>query len=242
MIGLLDLGNSRFKYALLDDGGMGDVYEAAYDHQWRDLVQAIESMGIPGRLLVASVLSEPVERDLMQVLGDRLMIQPVLVRSRQGCRGLQLGYDVPERLGVDRFLGILAARERYKAPFLLVSGGTAVTIDAVDAEGSHLGGLILPGLGTLRACLVERAAALSGIGSGVADKLFASNPEDAVASGMMRTLVASIDRNVHEMSVSLGGGAELIITGGDADELEPRLERRYHVEPNLVIRGLALLA
>ena len=65
------------------------------------------------------------------------------------------GYRDPERLGVDRWLALIAARERSKQPTVIVDAGSACTIDLLDSEGRHLGGYILPGLTAMGEALVR---------------------------------------------------------------------------------------
>jgi type III pantothenate kinase len=101
--------------------------------------------------------------------------------------------------------------------------------------------LILPGLALMRRSLLEGTAGVRPVGD--ADvSLLARNTAGAVAAGTLYAVVATVDRIGADLAAELGGRVEALLTGGDAPLLLPLLGRRWRHEPDLVLRGLAVLA
>ena len=124
----------------------------------------------------------------------------------------------------------------------MIDCGTAITIDLLSAEGQHLGGVILPGVGLLKGVLLEETAnVLSSQGERTPEPA-ATNTGAGVHNGAVHMAVAAIDRIVDSHVASQGDALELVITGGDASEMLTLLARRVRHEPELVLKGLAILA
>src|SRR5690606_4391918 len=160
---LFDLGNTRLKCARLgEDGRPGEA--RAFPHEDGALAPDWAT-GLPPRIeaaYVASVASSALRVALLDALAarcDRISV----AATRKTWQGLRIAYDEPARLGVDRFLTLLAAHGRGGA-WLVVGVGTALTIDLVDADGRHHGGRIAPSPTLMRQSLQARAAQLPASG------------------------------------------------------------------------------
>lgn len=236
---LIDLGNTRLKWALWNDGrrSMGGVFahaditlEAALSNNWTALPK-------PTVILVASVVKDAQEQELMGLLESHFDQTADFVRSPAQALGIRNAYAEPERLGVDRFLGMAALHAASPRAQILVSCGTALTVDALTSSGQHLGGLIAPSpslmrktLGTATARLGEQTGELVEI---------ADNTADAVWSGCILSSVALIERFRDQVAQQLGTPVAIVGDGGGLDEwlrLMPDVERGR----DLVLRGLAL--
>lgn len=151
----VDIGNTRIKWRT---GPSGRV-QAAPIETWRDVF-----MRLPadiGQVRVCNVLGPDMERSLAAVCQARWQIRPRFAKVVARHNQLQLLYDEPGALGVDRWLAMLAASASYpQQDMLVVSGGTAVTVDLVGKCGAHAGGFILPGLGTASRALFAAAPRL----------------------------------------------------------------------------------
>ncbi len=114
----------------------------------------------------------------------------------------------------------------------------------MDAAGIHQGGLIAPGLDMMRRSLAQDTAAIGAL-SGKADEtqsLLGRSTIDGVNCGVMRMASALIDWVAGEVAAGYGGKLEAVITGGDAERLLPLLRRALHHDPDLVLKGVAILA
>ncbi|GAB3348089.1 type III pantothenate kinase [Lysobacter tyrosinilyticus] len=235
---LFDLGNTRLKCAPLVDGRVGEVI--ALPHREADLA-AVLAQALPPRIdvaYVASVANEDLRVGLLQALTMRAR-RISLARTQKVFRDFHIAYAQPHKLGVDRFLAMLAVHARSEGPALLCGVGTALTVDLLDAQGQHLGGRIAPSPTLMREVLHERAPHLPVQGGDFTE--FARDTEDALASGCEGAALALIESSRSAAQRMLGEPARLLVHGGGADELIALQPDATRV-PNLVLEGLAIWA
>jgi type III pantothenate kinase len=141
-------------------------------------------------------------------------------------------------------LALRGALSLLPSPLLVVSAGTALTLDAVDADGHHLGGLILAGIQAQAAGLLQRAPHLeAGTAPPGPRDFWARDTREAVAHAPWQAAAGLIERALRKLErASGGGGAGLVLAGGDAARLAPLIEAEALLDPELVLRGLALAA
>lgn len=232
---LFDLGNTRLKYAPLHEDGIGPVSGTAHaagglDPEWLE--------ALPLRIdtaVVASVASPALRAVLLDALAAR-GAQVIAARTHAVLDGLTIAYADPARLGVDRFLALLAARAESPGPVVVAGVGTALTIDLVDVDGRHLGGRIAPSPTLMREALHRRVAQLAPAGGTYAE--FALDTDDALASGCEGAAVALVERSLVEATARVGGRPALLLHGGGARELHAHLPTA-RMRPDLVLDGLA---
>ncbi|KQY49868.1 type III pantothenate kinase [Lysobacter sp. Root494] len=235
---LFDLGNTRLKCAPLVDGKVGDVI--ALPHREADLADAL-ARALPARIdaaYVASVANEHLRVALLQALTQRAR-RISLARTQKTFGDFHIAYAHPRKLGVDRFLAMLAAHARGDGAVLLCGVGTALTIDLVDAQGRHAGGRIAPSPTLMREVLHARAPQLPVEGGHYAD--FAADTEDALASGCEGAALALIETSRQAAHRLLGQRPKLLVHGGGADDLVKKLPGATRVA-SLVLEGLAIWA
>jgi type III pantothenate kinase len=235
---LFDLGNSRLKCAPLHADGqvaIEQVREAGHDGM-RFVDGGLDFL--PDRIdraVVASVVAPGLTAVLLDVLGrrcDRIS----MARTQPQCAGVRIAYAQPRRLGVDRFLALLAAHARARAPWLVVGVGTALTIDLLDAGGLHHGGRIAPSPTLMREALHARAPHLPPSGGDYSE--FAADTADALASGCDGAALALIARSGEAAAARVGTVPQLLLHGGGADRLLSQLPAARFA-PALVLEGLA---
>lgn len=233
---LFDLGNSRLKFAPWGEGtGIDDVVAIGHDGArldpgWLDRLPAGFDVAC-----VATVAPAVVCLQLLDALAARCE-RITLARTQPLLAGVRIAYADPQRLGVDRFLALLATRARTERAALVVGVGTALTIDLLDADGVHRGGRIAPSPDLMRAALHARAAALPAEGGGYAE--FASDTPDALASGCEGAALGLVASSIDAATTLLGSAPDLLVHGGGAAALLPRLPAARHA-PKLVLEGLA---
>jgi type III pantothenate kinase len=245
---LIDIGNTRIKWARFDGRKLGRL-RAAVHLGWGAEDYARRVMG-PGhrleRILVASVAGEEVSRAL--ALAARRVGAPIpeIVTSQRRRGGVTVGYLEPWRLGVDRFVAAIGAHQLAKGRAVVVVGvGTAMTLDLVDGKGQHLGGAIVPAPTLMVETLLKntngiRRRAQGGAGAG--RSLFGKSTRAGLLQGSRYAAAALIDRAVGEARALVGGRPPLVIlTGGGAPSVMPLVRSRHAQVPDLVLRGLAVL-
>lgn len=231
---LFDLGNTRLKCApLLADGSLGEVTAAAHDGN--DAALLLPILPAAGEVAyLASVAAPALTLDLLDALTHRFG-RIAIARTQQRFGGVRVAYADPRKLGVDRFLALLAAHETG-AHTLVVAIGTALTIDLLDAGGQHHGGRIAPSPSLMRAALHARAAQLPATGGRYAE--FADDTETALASGCEGAALALVERSRQAATELLGSPPRMLLHGGGAAALLPHLPEAEHA-PRLLLQGLA---
>lgn len=243
---LVDIGNSRVKWAWLDGERLGKARAAQYSG-WRARDFARRVIGTQRNIqsiLVASVAAEAVTDAL--AAAARLAGAPApqrLATVRRAC-GVTVGYIDPWRLGVDRLLAMIAAHRRFAGqPVCAVAVGTALTIDLVGANGRHWGGSIIPAPPLMVASLLEGTNGIrrraQGGAAGRGRALFGRSTRAAVEQGARYAAAAAVDRAISEATHVVGREPRLVLTGGGAPGLRPLIRTESVFVPDLVLEGLA---
>lgn len=245
---LIDIGNTRVKWALSTEGLLtATTGQLAYHgiaasdlcgEMWGNLDR-------PDRIVVSCVAQNMIREEIATWTDARWNLKAEFITSAAAGWGIVNAYRTPESLGVDRWLGLIAARKKWNSKNVFVADcGTAVTIDVLSREGIHLGGLIVPGLSMMRQSLIQGTAIEVTTSPTTASNhvLFASDTASAVMGGTLYTLVSVLDRTVRDVGLELGQSIIPVITGGDAEELRSLLSTKFLVAPELVLEGLAIVS
>ena len=236
---LIDFGNTRLKWASLDDGEVrpGGVFA----HQQQALAAAASKdwLALPRRpdaVLVASVVGDARETELTALCRSVFNLDPVWLKTPRTALGVQNGYREPQHLGIDRFLAMLAMHVKSPRAQVVVSCGTALTLDALDEDGQHHGGLILASPDLMRNSLRSATARLAGPSGKLVE--IATSTGDAIQSGALLAAVALIERFRRHTAAKLGAIPAIVLSGGGSAELSSWLpDSERHAD--LVLHGLA---
>jgi type III pantothenate kinase len=244
---LVDIGNTRVKWARLEGARLGRLHAAPYAG-WtqEDFARRVVGSGRGIRRIVAvSVAGDRVERLLSAAARERIGIEPEFFRSRRRVAGLTTLYSEPWRLGADRLVAAIGAhRIADGRDVCFVMAGTALTVDLVDAQGRHRGGAIIPAPGLMQHSLLTRTNGIRrrAAGGSARGSLFARSTRAAIEHGTRHAAAALIDRAVQEAQGILGRKPLVLLAGGAAPALRPLLRTPHRFVPDLVLRGLAVLA
>src|SRR4249920_1572928 len=243
----IDIGNTRLKWAqysspapnarLLHHGAVFlETIDSLAETEWH-------SLPAPGSMLGCFVAGEGVKRRVEEQL-ELWDVEPRWVVSSASACGVTNSYDHPSRLGVDRWVALIGARHRVLAqgparPALVVMVGTAVTVDALDASGRFLGGLILPGFGLmLRALEMGTAGLKAPTGESVE---FPTNTSDALMSGGADAIAGAVERMHRKLLAQCGQEPALIMSGGAAVKLQSISDLPFETVETLIFDGLLQL-
>jgi type III pantothenate kinase len=244
----IDCGNTRLKWARFDGRQRGDVARASLIGDGDPFASLAAALTRDiDRVVVANVAGTATAERIVATVESNLGLAPHFVAVEANAHGIECGYRDVSTFGVDRWLGMIAVRSSVDGPFAVVSAGTAVTFDAVDRGGRHLGGLILPGERLMAEALagntgrIPRVEPLAGtLGPGL--ELLGRSTGEAVGSGTRLAVVAAIDRAARTVSSSLNETLPLFVTGGDAETLAESLSSGTEVRADLVLDGLVRVA
>lgn len=241
---LLDIGNTALHAAHADAAGLHPL--ANIVHRECGLAAALDQLKFvqpPSSLWVACVTS-PESRAVVEAWSQSRLRRPAnFVTSTASACGVHNAYAEPARLGVDRWLSVIAAFRELKGgtgAACAVGAGTALTVDVVTAGGQHQGGLIAPGLATQRRSIwgdtqVRARHDAEGL------RWLGRDTEEAVAYGTLHGVLGLIERlrTVIEREYP---APKFLLSGGDAPLLLPRLQGSWNHRPHLVLEGLARIA
>jgi type III pantothenate kinase len=241
---LVDLGNTRLKWAwLAATGRVGRMQAAAHaDWQTKDFRQVVKALRPVDRVMAVSVAAPKVQRAFVAAIRERIGCAPQWLRSERSAAGVRNGYREPWRLGADRWAALLGARSAQR-DVLVVDVGTAVTIDLLDASGRHHGGAILPGEALMVSSLlsgtggIRRRAARD---RPYSRSLFAHSTREAIEAGAQHALRASVEAAVVAATHRLGRSPQLWLTGGGVTALRRVVSIDHEWRPALVLEGLAV--
>jgi len=236
------VGNTRIKWAVMEGAAMGDLQAADYgqDHLQELLESRWQGLPVPQQVCVANVCGAAVAETISSYTGDHWQLVPVYARVQQVACGVTNAYRDITQLGIDRWLAVIAAWNRYHAPVCVVGCGTAVTVDVVDGNGHHLGGLIFPGLRLMQESLVARTHGIAVKEYGELSLELGDSTSTCIVNGSACALISAIDRVSVDMKNRFGDGLYRVITGGDAAAVNELLHVKFIPVPDLVLQGLAI--
>lgn len=235
---LVDIGNTAIKYCMESDLQNGNIN--VLNHGGGDFIQKLAGLHQATQLAALS-LSSVYQADFTEQIKSwcnkhQVSFYQAISQSQSG--DLKNGYTVAQQLGIDRWLAMIAVREQTKAPFFVVSCGTAVTFDAVGSSGQHLGGAIMPGLALMQRSLSEKTIALQVEHDLIAsDNKLALDTTTAIANGTTMAITGFIEKMADMTNMETKQG---ILTGGYASLVAKALGSGIRVSPSLVLKGLAI--
>lgn len=245
MILLLDIGNTRVKWAMKDGASLSPQQALNRAGLTDDaLIQAlVDSAPQPARVLVSNVAGAAVEQSLITGLSAHLRTPIEFVRSTWSACGVTNAYPDPAKLGTDRWMSIIAAHRAFGAA-CIASFGTAMTIDTVAADGKHLGGVIVPGPELMVTSLLKNTSniALHAREGEIAADLFADNTLGAIHQGARHACAALVEKAYAVSIARLGREPTLILSGGGSGQVGAALTIPFRVVPDLVLRGLGVVS
>lgn len=245
MILELDAGNTRLKWRLVDGNSshagrlQGSVAIAGQDLD--SLFSDVDGLSATNvqRVRVASVQTAAFNQALANSLANRWDVQPEFARVEQHCAGVINAYPDFSTMGVDRWLAMVAAFNMAAGACCVLDFGSAVTFDAIDNQGLHLGGYIVPGLELMKDSLARKTPALDVGPLEWGASAPGNSTGTAVSSGIL-AMMLGFAGYCREQAETGKATPQWFLTGGNASALGPLLPWPHKVERDLVLDGLAL--
>jgi type III pantothenate kinase len=245
---LIDMGNTRLKWVWAQGE---NIIESTHGRgQLDDFLGRCKapSDDQADRILVSSVADSDSSSRVMMACEDRFGTPAVRLESTRSLAGIVNGYENPSTLGVDRWLAIVGAAHAYTLPVVIMDLGTATTLDAVDAQGRHTGGLILPGPELMLRALADATAmqvplnfdeqglkpakpAMPGVGP-------ATETASAIVEGVYAAQIGALNQFLRHVAADQISEPTLVLTGGAAGGILKRLENSPVFDPWLVFKGM----
>ena len=244
----LDVGNTRLKWALYETPQPGAkllAYGAEFLENIDKLAEGTWSeLPEPSHILGCIVAGDAIRRRVITQL-EHWDASPQWVVASSAEAGLSNGYDHPTRLGADRWVAMIGARQRILArgerrPIVVVMVGTAVTVEAIDVHGKFLGGFIIPGHGIMLRALESGTAGLHVPTGDVVN--FPTNTSDALTSGGTFAISGAVERMIQHLTQHCGNAPVCIMTGGAGWKMAPSMSVPFELVDSLIFDGLLEIA
>lgn len=244
----LDVGNTRLKWALYDTA-IPSAKLLAHGAEFLENIDTLaegawSELPAPQHILGCIVAGDHIRRRVMLQLELWDAVPQWVIASAQEA-GLSNGYDHPTRLGADRWVAMIGARHRLLGrgmakPIIVVMVGTAVTVEAIDASGKFLGGIIIPGHGIMLKALESGTAGLHVPTGEVVN--FPTNTSDALTSGGTFAIAGAVERMIQHLRQRTGAEPVCFMTGGAGWKMAPSMSVPFELVDSLIFDGLLEIA
>ena len=253
MILFVDIGNTRIKWAeyITDELEMYDGFN--YNHNKTKLSKILKDhwsdFETPERVFVANAANKEMGAIIANYCWNNWEVNAEFLSTQKNTLGLTCGYEDFNKLAIDRWLSMLGAWNLHQendmaTSFCVIDCGTFVTVDAVDVDGAHMGGLISPGLEMLQQVSADHLSlkpdSFSDCIWDQKQNLLATNASTEVFAGSYYTVISFIENIISELNNELKD-CSIYFTGGDADAFNHLLNEEVIYHPNLVFEGMRAL-
>ncbi len=247
MILLIDLGNTRLKWGVLEKNRLTSKGELVHvGQELSDVLGGYDKFpNMLERVVISTVAGSQASKVISAFFKSFYALEPEFVTVAAEAFGVKNSYVAPDRLGVDRWAAMIGAFAEFGGPVCIVDAGTAITVDSLDESGRHLGGAIAPGYRLMLGSLASGTGDLDPSAAppeALAGDIFATGTLPAIQRGAAYAMAALVDRAVCEAEKSFSSRSRLILTGGDAEMIQPLLEHDSELVADLTLRGLAVFA
>jgi type III pantothenate kinase len=241
---LLDVGNTRLKWGIAENGEIHRTGSVTQE-KIRENGLGVLTTRLPRAVdtaIVSNVAGPTFATRLAGVVGAHCGCDLHFAKTERAAFDIRNSYKQPRRMGVDRWVAMIGAWAELQSACLVVDAGTAVTIDAIDDDGCHLGGQILPGVVLMASALAQQTNDIpptkpAAAGSYDGLDMFGQNTREAVGSGALGAVAGAVERAIRTLR-SNACDASVVLTGGDASRILTALDTSPLHRPNLVLHGL----
>jgi len=250
MLLVIDAGNTNIVFAVRDGDQWRGTWRIATDPQrtsdeyavW--LLTLLQHARLTPAEINGAVIGTVVPAalyHLRRLCRDWFSVEPLIARANLDW-GFEIKVDNPNEVGADRLVNAMAAHTRFGGPLVVVDFGTATTFDVVDRDGAYLGGAIAPGINLSIEALHRAAARLPRIGIGRPQSVIGRATVPAMQSGIYWGYVGLVEGIVARIAGEYGGPLKCVATGGLAPLFAEGTHVLQHIEPDLTLDGLRMLA
>jgi type III pantothenate kinase len=239
MLLVIDIGNTRTKWALADDAGKLLPMEICMN---TNIAEVNFPVTEASKVLVSNVAGAKMAQQITQLLQP---LEVVFITATNEACGVKNRYK--SKLGTDRWAALVAVWRNTKHATVVVNAGTAITIDCLGKDGSFLGGTIMPGLYLMHQSLSKNTAQLSVDATSSNDFKgdFPDNTQEGIQTGCLNAAAGAIHLMLKRLEKHSGWLPKLIISGGDAHKIAQALNlnaKQVIITENIVLQGLVLLS
>jgi type III pantothenate kinase len=252
MLLVVDVGNTQTHFGVFDPGAelvtehwrFATVRESTSDELGAALSNLLALRGMGFAQIHRSIVSSTVPQlsEQWTIMARRYLGHEMLLVGPSIRTGMPIRIDNPHEVGADRLVNAIAAYDRFETACVVVDFGTAITYDAVSAQGEYLGGIIMPGIEVSLDALYERAAKLPKVEPMQPRALIGKSTVDAIRSGIAYGFAGQVEGIVRRLRDELGEDTPVVATGGLAHAVVPYVRETIDgVDDFLTLMGLRLI-
>ncbi len=236
---LFDLGNSFCKYAIEERGKIIKHASIKFpvENKTSIITALLHDLHSIQHVVVCSVQGEKFNQQFSQICNSFQAESVYFLQPSVNSFGINLVYPNPSQLGADRLSVMMAVARKYTGRSCIVDCGTAITVDVLEADQEHMGGVIFPGLGSMQQTLSASTEIKQPV-FGENHHLLANTTQDGIHAGCLSAVVGGIEYIVNTLQETYDSFDQIVITGGDAQHLVPMINLDMKYEPTLVLDGL----
>ncbi len=250
MLLAIDIGNTNTVLGIFDKNKLVESWRLVSSHTrtadeyWITAKLLCNDAHISTRdldgVIIGSVVPE-LTHNFTAMSKKYLSIEPITVNHTLNL-GLKLLVEEPAEVGADRICNVVAGREHYPFPLVIVDLGTATTFDVLNENGDYIGGAIAPGLATAALELTRKAAQLHKIAFKYPDHIIGKTTEEHMQSGIFAGHIAMIEGIIERIKTELSCSSLYVIaTGGFCEEIKKHSSIIKEANPLLTLEGLHLI-
>lgn len=238
---MTDMGNSATKCALVDKDLQITSRVAIPTHapDFADrLIEHIDSMLESNNSIRAGVLSSVVPSKTISTkerIAEKLRV-PLFEVMTSRVDWFRLHYQPISSFGTDRLCGVIAARELYPLPAVVIDFGTSTTVNAINANGDFIGGLIFPGVETMLWSLTERTAQLPAVDAEYGDRLLGTSTAESIFLGVRWITQYGLKLIIEKLQRHFTMQPSIVVSGGASRHFDES-EMDFHRDTDLILRG-----
>ena len=249
MLLTIDIGNTNLTIGLYEGENLKSHWRLATDQRRMPDEYGLQLLGLLANcglgkadvegICIGSVVppvSSRIAEACRQYLG-----KPAFLVENQHCTGINVLYDPPTGVGVDRLINCVAVRQKYSFPACVLDFGTATTFDAIDGQANYLGGAITPGIGISSDALFSRTSKLPKVDLLVPPAVIGKNTVHAIQSGLMYGYLSLVEGMIQRFGVELGDDMIVVATGGLAVIFGEHTNAIDYIDPWLTLDGLRMI-
>ena len=244
---LVDIGNSSVKWGQIEGGSTKSVSAMSQQYYPENVsssffIECWKMLDKPENIIVSCVARHQVWQALEQACEQLWALQVKKISSIKKGFGLVNAYKQPADLGSDRWCAMIAALNETTTDFIIVSCGSAITLDVVSSSGKHLGGYILPGLAMMKKSLASDTADVKVTLEQIKPSLLPANSTAGCVDSAINLAAVKLIEAVYQQQKKSAESVQCLLTGGDAAFVADLLSIKCVMMPDLVLRGLATIA
>ena len=249
MLLAIDIGNTNITLGVFDGDALSATWRLSTersktsDEYSATLIQMLQLRDMAAQQIDAVALCSvvpPLTPTFVDLCKTHFGVEPLVVGAGTKT-GVRILYDNPRDVGADRIVDAAAALRLYGGPVIVVDIGTATVFDAVTANGDYLGGAIAPGMVIASDALFSSTSQLRRVELVAPATAIGRNTIHAIQSGVVLGYADLVRGMVARFDAELGGGANVVATGGLAHILEAEAGVFDDINPDLTLMGLMLI-